>query len=624
MKRKLAIEKPVFGNDDVASVRLKRRFKKLVWKQEKRGWHTGKFYELLLAADSLDGVSKISIWRGKNCVDRSMNPENRSVTREILARIKSGIPESDPKLSVLLAELESAIDQSEKDQQEAALQLEQFAQAYEKLTAPANRIGVLLEVKDGGQALIALGDSEFLAMLDPKFDRLEDLTRGCRILVNDAYAVVGCLPPHPGGGFARVAEVVDSQTLKVAGTGPDAVSRIVWISESVKASAIKKGDDVRIEPTGRFVVEHLVNKAQNDLFVEEITPIGWDQIGGQEEAIKLIRDTIEKPLLHPEIFERFDKKPVKGILLYGPPGCGKTLIGKATASNLAREYSEKKGVEVKECFMSISGPKILNMWLGESERMVREIFDVARRRSAEGQLVVIFIDEAESVLRTRSSGRYLNISNTVVPQFCAEMDGVIGLENVVVILTSNRPDYIDPAILRPERIDRKVKITRPDLNSARDILGIYLNDRLPIDPDYVAENDGEPSCARKALIEFALDQLWKKDKSTEFLEVMLRNGSTQTLYYKDLVTGALIKSVVDRAKEHAIERAIADPDVLAGLRPEDLSAAIASEFSEGEIFPKSDVVEDWLKLIDFEIEHVVGVRSVVQAKKTGWLEKNIL
>ncbi len=195
--------------------------------------------------------------------------------------------------------------------------------------------------------------------------------------------------------------------------------------------------------------------------------IPWEKVGGQQAAIRLIRDTIEQPLLYPEIFERFEKKPIKGILLYGPPGCGKTLLGKATAYNLTREYSKRTGKEVKEYFMAISGPKILNMWLGETERIVREIFRTAREKAKEGRLVFIFMDEAESVLRTRSSGRYLNISNTVVPQFCAELDGLQSLENVVLMLTSNRPDYIDPAVLRPERIDRKVKVSRPDRGSLR-------------------------------------------------------------------------------------------------------------------------------------------------------------
>ena len=210
---------------------------------------------------------------------------------------------------------------------------------------------------------------------------------------------------------------------------------------------VRPGDEVRLDPSGRIALEHYTKNETRDYFLEQVPELPWEKVGGQNEAIKLIRETIEQPLLHPEIFAKFDKKPIKGLLLYGPPGCGKTLIGKATAYNLTQEYSKRVGHDVKEYFMAISGPKILNMWLGETERMVREIFRTARDKAKEGRLVFIFMDEAESVLRTRSSGRYLNISNTVVPQFCAELDGLQSLDNVVLMLTSNRPDFIDPAVV---------------------------------------------------------------------------------------------------------------------------------------------------------------------------------
>ncbi|MFN7161706.1 MAG: AAA family ATPase, partial [Fimbriimonadales bacterium] len=267
------------------------------------------------------------------------------------------------------------------------------------------------------------------------------------------------------------------------------------------------------------------------------------------------------------------------------------------------------GKPVKEYFMYINGPKILNMWLGETERMVREIFSIAREKAREGYLVFIFIDEAESILRTRSSGRWLNISNTVVPQFCAEMDGLVSLENVVVMLTSNRPDYIDPAILRPGRIDRKVKVRRPDRDATREIFGIYLTPTLPLDPEFVREYD-TPAEARECLIEQTVQYLWRKAPDTEFLQVYLRNGGVETLYWRDMVSGALIKSVVDRAKELAIRRAIDEPSANHGIRPDDLKRAIEMEYRENEIFPKSDVMEDWLKLIDYEPEYVASVKPI--------------
>jgi proteasome-associated ATPase len=265
--------------------------------------------------------------------------------------------------------------------------------------------------------------------------------------------------------------------------------------------------------------------------------------------------------------------------------------------------------------MLINGPKILNMWLGESERMVREIFAQARERAKEGNLVFLFIDEAEAILRTRSSGRYLNIANTVVPQFAAEMDGLVSMENVVVMLTSNRPDYIDPAILRPERIDRKVKVNRPDKKGSREILSIYLNPNVPLDPETVKQHDGDREAARQALVDGALQYLFRRTEDTEFLEVHLRNGGTERLYWKDLVSGALITSVVERAKDFAIKRAIELKDWEQGVSLEDLQKAIRTEYRENEIFPKTDTQEDWLKLLDYEPENVVTLRPIRQDRQ---------
>jgi proteasome-associated ATPase len=267
--------------------------------------------------------------------------------------------------------------------------------------------------------------------------------------------------------------------------------------------------------------------------------------------------------------------------------------------------------------MYINGPKILNMWLGESERIVREIFAQARERAREGYLVFIFIDEAESILRTRSSGRFLNIANTVVPQFAAEMDGLVSLQNVVVMLTSNRPDYIDPAILRPERIDRKVKVTRPDRKASRDILSIYLHPEIPLDPEVAKEHGGDREAARSALIDEANAYLFRKNEDTEFLEVHLRNGGVERLYWKDLVSGALLMSVVERAKDFAIKRSIEKQSDQEGLSAEDLRRAIRVEYKENEIFPKTDTQEDWLKLLDYEQENVVNLKLIRPSKSSG-------
>jgi len=534
-------------------------------------------------------------------------PSSKALT--ILDKIAEQAPPDDARLQNLITALRQALEGEAKENENVRKLIEEYEDAYAKLTSPANRVGVFLQWLEDKQALVALGDTEFVAGVDPKLPA-ETVNTGARIRLNEAYAVVGTVVSGVNGPVVKVAEAYEDGRLRIGSDTPGSDGRIVLRAEPLKDAPIKSGDEVRMEPTGRVAIEHLEKKESRDYFFEDIPEIPWEKVGGQYDAIRLIRDTIEQPLLHPELYAQYDKKPIKGILLYGPPGCGKTLIGKATAYNLTKEYAKRVGHEVKEYFMYISGPKILNMWLGETERMVREIFQTAREKAKEGRLVFIFMDEAESVLRTRSSGRWLNISNTVVPQFCAELDGLVSLENVVLMLTSNRPDYIDPAVLRPERIDRKVKINRPDRDASLQILGIYLHDKIPVDPTLLKKYDGEVDCARKELVEGAIEYLWRKAKDAEFLKVYLRNGNSETLYWKDLVSGALLKSVVDRAKDHAIKRAIADPKQAHGITLADLTSAIEAEYKENEIFPKSDTQEDWLKLLDYESESVASVKAV--------------
>jgi proteasome-associated ATPase len=551
-----------------------------------------------------------------------MSPESEARVLKLIERLQEAVPAGDQRAEGLVAALKAELKHERADQEERDKMLAAYEDAYNKLTAPANKVGVFLRAVDEEKCLVALGDTEYVALIDPHLDP-QGLKEGVRVMLNDAYAVIGTLPDGPTGSVIKVSDVLEDGRLRVGADVQGAQGRVVEVASSLKGTPIKAGDEVRLDQTGRVAVEHFSRQETRDYFVEEVPETPWSAVGGQERAIALIRETIELPMLHPEVYRKFDKKPIKGILLYGPPGCGKTLIGKAIAYNLAREYSKESGHEVKEYFMHISGPKILNMWLGETERIVREIFATAREKAKEGRLVVVFMDEAESVLRTRSTGRWLNISNTVVPQFCAELDGMVALENVVLVLTSNRPDYIDPAILRPERIDRKVKVDRPNKDAARDILSIYLHDRLPFDAELVREQGG-PECARVALVESTLAHLWRKTAKTEFLKVAFRNGNTDTLYWKDLVSGALLKSVVDRAKDIAIRRAIAEPDVDHGIGEADLHEAVEAEYAENEIFPKSDDVADWLKLLDFEPESVATVKPIRPDKGEQYVRNRVI
>lgn len=537
-------------------------------------------------------------------------PESNYRAVSLLDRALGLLQSEDPRVVNHLLLLRHQLETDEAQLAEAQQLLAEYEEAYQKLTSPANRIGTYLGGMPDGTARVALGDTEYLCAVDPKLENPE-FPVGSRVRLNDAYAIVGDLGPWPSGVIVKVSELLGTDRLRVALDATGQSSRVVARGSALSEARVKQGDEVCVEPTSRVAMEHFPQQEVRDYYLEEVPEIPWERVGGQEEAIRVIRDTIEHPLLYPELYARFEKRPLKGILLYGPPGCGKTLIGKATAYNLTREYAKRQGRDVEEYFMFINGPKILNMWLGESERIVREIFAQARAKAKEGRLVFLFIDEAESILRTRSSGRYLNIANTVVPQFAAEMDGLVSIQNVVVMLTSNRPDYIDPAILRPERIDRKVKITRPDRRAAREILGIYLHGGIPIDPETLAAH-GSQEAAREALLDGAMQFLYRRTEDTEFLEVHLRNGGVEHLYWKDLLSGALLTSVVERSKGIAIQRAIATGDFEQGVSLADLQHAIRVEYKENEIFPKSDTQEDWLKLLDYEPENVVTLRPIRQ------------
>ena len=531
----------------------------------------------------------------------------------IIDQILMSMEEKD-KRRPLLYQLRRQLQEDEITFEEARRAIVEMEAALEKVTAPANRVGTLLEAPDNGVAYISVGGSEYFANVDARIDE-DDLEVGTRVLVNDAFAVVGDLGYATSGPVAKIIDILDDGRLRI-GQEHGMQAAILGRSTELLDETFKSGQEVRVDPNFRVALERMPSQEVKDYYLEEIPELSWEKIGGQEEAIRAIKDTIEMPVLHPELFTRFKYSVPKGFLLYGPPGCGKTLIGKATAYNLVKDAQEEAGLKLKECFMHVKGPEILNMWLGESERKVREIFTRAREKRKEGFLPVVFIDEAESVLGTRMAMRSHNISNTVVPMFCSEMDGIESLQDVVIILASNRPDLIDPAILRPGRIDRKIKVLRPDEEGGRDILKIYLTPDLPIDKQEI-ESHGDINAAVDSLVELAAQEIFATNDNNRFLEVTLRSGRKDILHRGDLASGAILESIVRRAKELAIRKSIAS-GTEEGISGDDLLQAIETEYAENEIFPPTDNTEDWLKLLDYDPENVVRaapIRPLREARK---------
>jgi proteasome-associated ATPase len=515
-----------------------------------------------------------------------------------------------------LLDLRMEISQREEIFIEARQTIEKLEEVIKKVTSPANRIGTFLGNVGKDTAHIVVGGADYYCNVDPRIP-MAKLKKGTRVLVNEAFVIVGDLGFELAGPVAKVTEVIGTDRLRV-GNEHGTQSVVLQRSAQLAKTAVKQGDEVRVDSNYRMALEMMSAPGSHEHYLDNVPELPWSKVGGQESAIEAIKDAIELPLLHPHLFAKFQHATPKGFLLYGPPGCGKTLIGKATAYNLTRQLQEKasgREKEVREYFMHVKGPEILNMWVGESERMVREIFATAREKRREGFMPFLFIDEAESILGTRRASRYSNILSTLVPMFCSEMDGIDSLDDVVIILASNRADLIDPAILRPGRIDRKIKVDRPGKEGAREIYRIYLTNELPYDGTLAKEADHIGDAINR-LIERFVDWQFSKRDENKFLEVTLRSGRKETLYRSDLISGAVIASVVERAKAMAIKRAIAnqsagqaDPLGTAGggITEQDLQMAFHAEYTENDIFPPTDITEDWLKLIDYDPEYVVKI-----------------
>jgi proteasome-associated ATPase len=551
------------------------------------------------------GYSKPPSGSGYKFLDK-WNENTEATPLQLVDKLIASIPEGDLARFDLLR-LRRQIQENELTLSEARAAIEKMDEVIKKVTSPANRIGTFLGFPKKEVAHVAVGGHDYYSNVDPRLD-LKALKIGTRVLVNEAYVVVGDLGYDTSGPVGKITDVLQDGRLRV-GQEHGLHSMIVQRSSDLIEAKLKAGDEIRIDPAFRVAVELLASSDKREYYLEDVPELPWSKVGGQPEALQAIKDAIELPLLHGELFQRFHYAQPKGFLLHGPPGCGKTLIGKATAYNLTKNLREQTGQDMKECFMHVKGPEILNMWVGESERIVREIFAIAREKRRQGYMPFVFIDEAESVLGTRRANRYSNILSTLVPMFCSEMDGIESLHDVVIILASNRADLIDPAILRPGRIDRKIKVNRPDRDGATEIFAIYLTVDLPLDSAVLKMNGGDAKVAARALIEAAIKTLFAHRDENRFLEVQLRSGRKDVLYRGDLLSGAIIASIVDRAKELAIKRSI-ETKRDEGVGEPDLLRALDLEFAENDIFPPSDITEDWLKLLDYDPENVVKVSPI--------------
>jgi len=522
-----------------------------------------------------------------------------------LDRVIAALPPGDPIRRDLLDLRPHVSDQSQMIG-EARQMIEKLEEVIKKVTSPANRIGTFLGAISKDTAHIVVGGADYYCNVDPRIP-LAKLKKGTRVLVNEAFVIVGDLGFETAGPVTKITEVIGKDRLRV-GSEHGTQSIVLQRSSDLATSTLKSGDEVRVDSNYRMALEMLSSTKSHEHYLDVVPELPWEKVGGQEDALQAIKDAIELPLLHVDLFKKFQHATPKGFLLYGPPGCGKTLIGRATAYNLTKQLREKTGAQMKEYFMHVKGPEILNMWVGESERMVREIFATAREKRRDGFMPFLFIDEAESILGTRRASRYSNILSTLVPMFCSEMDGIDSLNDVVIILASNRADLIDPAILRPGRIDRKIKVNRPNREGARDVYRIYLTPDLPYDGALAKEAEHVGAAVDKLIERFVDWQFARRDEN-KFLEVTLRSGRKEILYRSNLISGAIIASIVERAKAMAIKRAIATNQE-EGIREMDLQLAFDAEYSENDIFPTTDITEDWLKLIDYDPENVVKIAPV--------------
>jgi len=537
-----------------------------------------------------------------------------TLLRERLGNAPERITALEDQLAAAQQELESSVAQNGRlaeTLRTARSQIADLKAEVERLSAPPHTYGTYLGPgADGGLTVTVQGRK---VQVEPSVDataaRLEP---GQELLLNDALQVVGVGRFEDRGELMAVAELLDDGRVLVVGRGDE--ERVVHLAARVRDAGVRAGDTLLVDVRSGTASERIERSEVDRLVLEEVPDVTYEDIGGLTTQIDAIRDAIELPYLHGDDYERYGLQAPKGILLYGPPGCGKTMIAKAVAGSLARRMGEGSGVPVRTHFLSVKGPELLNKYVGETERQIRLIFQRARERSREGHPVVVFFDEMEALFRTRGSGVSTDVETTIVPQLLAEIDGVESLRDVIVIGASNREDMIDPAILRPGRLDVKIRIERPDRAAAREILGLSLDATVPLDAALIAEH-GEAAAAAAALVERAVAEVYDEGPTNEFLEVRYAGGTSEVLHLHDFSSGAMLASIVARAKRKAVKRTVTGGSD--GVSVEDVIAAVRDEFRENEDLPSTTNPDDWARISGRRGEPIVAVRALVGARAGG-------
>jgi proteasome-associated ATPase len=517
------------------------------------------------------------------------------------------------KLREANRQLVQAFNQNEKlvnTLYEAREQITSLKEEVDKLCAPPSTYGVFLSINEDATVNILSQGRKVKVNLHPSI-KAEEIKPGQELVLNEGLNVVETAGYEIQGEVVVLKEVLDEERAIVTQRADE--DRVGIIADPLRQVKLKIGDHLLIDAKSGYLLEKLPKSEVEDLSLEEVPDISYDDIGGLGSQIETIKDAVELPYLYADYYKEHHLAPPKGVLLYGPPGCGKTMIAKAVANNLAARISEKRGEKVKGFFLNIKGPELLNKYVGETERKIREIFIKAREKAAEDVPVVVFFDEMDALFRTRGSGISSDVETTIVPQLLAEIDGVEHLKNVIVIGASNRQDLIDPAILRPGRLDVKIKIERPDAASAVDIFNKYMTVELPIHEDEIRQSSGDTQGAVDRMIAATIEEMYSLGEENRFLEVTYANGDKEVLYFKDFSSGAMIESVVRRAKKLALKRYIQLSEK--GIKVEDLLNAVREEFKENEDLPNTTNPDDWAKIAGKKGERIVYVKPLMGETK---------